>query len=56
MEKIEVNTLRVDEWEIEGKLVLKKGNIYVLKNEKLRLEVIQLYYNILAAGYKKDKI
>ena len=56
MEKTEVNVLRVDEQKIKGKLVLKKGNIYMLKNEKLRLEVIQLHYNMLLARYKEKKI
>ena len=31
-------------------MVLKKEKIYVPKNEKLRMEVIQLYYDIPAAG------
>jgi len=30
-------------------LVLKEGKIYILRNEELRLEIIQLHYNILIA-------
>jgi len=30
-------------------LVLKKEKVYVLKNEKLRVEIIWLHHNILAA-------
>jgi len=31
--------------------VLKEGKVYVPKDEKLRAEVIQLYHDVLAAGY-----
>jgi len=31
--------------------VLKEGRVYVLKDEKLRMEIIQLHHNILMAGY-----
>jgi len=30
---------------------LKEGKIYVLKYEELRVEMIQLYYDIIVAGY-----
>jgi len=40
MKKVEVKVLRNNKWKIENKLVLKKGKIYVLKNESLRLEII----------------
>jgi len=32
--------LREDGWQIEGELVLKKGKVYMPKNEELRAEVI----------------
>jgi len=32
--------------------VLKEGKVYMLKNEELRAEVIQLHYNILATGHR----
>ena len=30
---------------------LKKGKVYIPKDEELRIEIIQLYHNILIAGY-----
>ena len=51
MKKTKVKELRGDEWKIEEKLVLKEGKVYILKNEKLRIEVIQLHHNVLMAGY-----
>ena len=33
-------------------MVLKKGNIYVSKDEALRLEIIWLHYNVLVRGNK----
>ena len=44
--------LREDKWQIEGDLVLKKKKVYMLKNEELRVEIIWLYHNILAAEYR----
>jgi len=35
-----VKTLRDEEWQIEEGLVLKEGRVYVLKDEKLRVEII----------------
>ena len=55
MKKVEVKMLRGDEWEIEGELVLKEEKIYVLKDKKLRLEVIQLHYDVPVAGHGIDK-
>jgi len=31
--------------------MLKKENVYVLKNEALKVKIIWLYHNILSAGY-----
>ena len=36
---------------LEGNLVLKEGKVYVLKNKELRVEIIQLYHDILAAEH-----
>ena len=46
-----VKELREEEWKVEGELVIKEEKIYVLKNEKLRAEIIWLHHDILAAGY-----
>ena len=51
MKKAGVKELRGNEWKIEGDLVLKEGKIYVPKDEKLRVEVIRLHHDILAAGH-----
>jgi len=40
IKRAEIKTLREDEWEIRENLVLKKEKIYILKDKKLRLEVI----------------
>ena len=47
-----VRELREDKQEIERELVLKKEKTYMPKYKKLRLEVIQLHYNVLVDGYK----
>jgi len=51
IKKTEVRNLRGNEWKIERDLMLKKEKIYVLKNEELRVEIIQLHHNILVVGY-----
>jgi len=38
---------------IEGDLVLKEGKVYMLKNEALRVKIIQLHYDILVADYRE---
>jgi len=53
MKKAEVKVSKGDEWEIERDLVLKEKKVYIQKDEKLRLEVIQLYHNILVAGHRR---
>jgi len=51
MKKAEVKTLRDKEWQIEEGLVLKEGRVYVPKDEKLRVEIIQLHHDMPIAGY-----
>ena len=51
MKKTGVKVLKGDEWWIEGKLVLKEEKVYVPKNEKLRVKIIQLHHNMPAAGH-----
>ena len=51
MKKVKVKELQGNEWQIEGDLVLKEGKIYVLKDEELRVEIIQWHHNIPAAGH-----
>ena len=52
MKKVKVKVLQGDEWQIEKDLVLKKGKVYVPKDEKLRVEIIQLHYDELVAEYR----
>ena len=52
IKKAEVKVLRNDEWQIEEGLVLKEGKIYVLKDEKLRVEIIWLHHNMPIVGHR----
>jgi len=51
MKKAGIRALRGEEWQLEGDLVLKKGKVYVPKDEELRVEIIQLHHNILVVGH-----
>ena len=51
IKKAEVKMLRNKEWQIEEELVLKEGRGYMLKDEKLRVEIIQLHYDTLVVGH-----
>ena len=50
MKKAGIKTLKDEEQEIEDRIVMKKGKIYIPEGE-LREEVIQLYYNTPVEGY-----
>jgi len=51
MKKVKVKELQGNKWQIEGDLVLKEGKVYVLKNEELRAEIIQLHHDVPVAGH-----
>ena len=51
MKKVKVKELWGNEWQIEGELMLKEGNVYVPKNEELRAEMIWLHHDVLATGH-----
>jgi len=51
MKKAGVKTWRDEEWQIEEGLVLKEGRVYVPKDEKLRVEIIQLHHDTLIARH-----
>ena len=51
MKKAGVKTLRDEEWQIEEGLVLKEGRVYVLKDERLRVEIIRLHHDTPIAGH-----
>ena len=44
--------MRGDEQQIEGDLVLKEEKVYILKNKKLRVEIIQLHHDILVLRHR----
>jgi len=52
MKKVKVKVLRDEEWREENRLMLKDRKVYVLKDEKLRAEVIRLYHNTLVGGHR----
>jgi len=51
MKKAKVKVLQGDEWQIEGDLMLKEEKIYVPKDRELRVEIIQLHYNVPVAEH-----
>ena len=51
VEETGVKVLHGDEWQIKRDLVLKKEKVYMLKNEELRVEIIQLQHDVLVAGH-----
>ena len=53
IKKVMVKALRDDEWKIEEDLVLKEGKVYIPKDKKLRLKVIQLYHDVLVTGHEE---
>ena len=53
IKKAGVKVLRGEEWQIEEDLVLKEGKVYMLKDEALRVEIIQLHHDIPVAGHRE---
>ena len=53
MKKTGVKLLREDKQQVKGDLMLKKRKEYILMDEKLRVEIIQLHYNVLVAGHEE---
>ena len=51
MKKAGVKMLRNEEWQIEEGLVLNEGRVYVPKDEKLMVEIIQLHHDTPIAGH-----
>jgi len=51
MKRVGVKILRDEEWrEVDG-IMYKEGKVYVLKDEKLRAEIIRLYHNMPIGGH-----
>ena len=53
MNKTRVKVLRDNEQQVKGDLILKKEKVYIPKNEKLRVEIIQLHHDVLIARYER---
>ena len=51
IKKAGVKVLRNNKQQIEDKLVLKEEKVYVLKDESLRLEIIQLHHDMPIVGH-----
>ena len=54
MKKAEVKMLRGDKWQVKKDLVLKEGNIYILEDKKLRIEIILLQLRNLSVGLGEE--
>jgi len=50
LKKAGIKTLKDKEWEIEERLVMKEGRIYV-PEEELRGEIVQLHHDTLVGGH-----
>jgi len=53
MEQTGVKMLRDEEWREKNSLMLRDGKVYILQDEKLRVEVIWLYYDISIRGHRR---
>ena len=51
MKRTGVKELWENKWQLEGVLVLKKEKVYILKDKKLRAEVIWWHHDILVVRY-----
>ena len=52
MKRIRVKVLRDNEQQVKEEFVLKEKKVYVPKNEELMIEIIQVHYDVLVAGYR----
>ena len=52
IKKAGVKALRGKKWQTKKDLVLKEGKVYVLKDEKLRVEIIQLHHDVPVAEHE----
>ena len=47
-----VKMLRDKEWREVDSIMYKEGKVYVPKNDKLRIEIIRLHYNMPVGGHE----
>ena len=53
IKKAGVKVLRENKQQVERDLVLKEEKLYILKDKKLRVEIIWLYYDMLATKHEE---
>ena len=51
LKRVGIKTLKDEEWEIEDRIVLKEGRIY-MPEEDLRREIIQLHHDTPVEGHR----
>jgi len=51
LKRVGIKALKNEEWEVEDRIVLKEGRIYVLEGD-LRREIIQLHHNTPIGGHR----
>jgi len=51
MKKAEVKVVRGEKWQLKRDLVLKEEKVYMPKDKKLRVEIIQLHHDMPVAEY-----
>jgi len=54
MKRAEVKMLRDEEWREVDNVIYKKEKVYVPKDNKLRTEIIRLYYNTLIGDHREQ--
>jgi len=47
-----VKVLRDKKWREHKGLMLKKEKVYILKDKKLRAEIVRLYHDMLVGGHR----
>jgi len=52
MKQARVKMLRDKEWREENRLMLRDRKVYVPRDKKLRVEVIQLHYDMPVGGHE----
>ena len=52
IKKAGVKELREEEWQIEENLMLKERKVYIPKNKALRVEIIQLHYDVSVTKHR----
>jgi len=54
MKQTKVKMLRDKEWKEVNGIMYKEGKIYIPKDNRLRVEIIKLYHNILVGEHREQ--